>query len=161
MRRSLGMFAVAVLLGAGLWLLPSASAGGAGGHGDWDVIRVDVHQVDSADLDLGDPGFGLGDRFVFTEDLLRHGKKVGTDHGECVLTRFRGERGFFQCSATAVFHGKGQITVQGVFSFNEEDEQRPFVLAVTGGTGKFRDAGGVVVVDETGPRSTLTFKLDR
>ena len=160
MRRSLGMFAVAVMAVAGLWLLPSASAGG-GGHGGSDTFRVSVRAVDDEDLNLGKREFGLGDRFVFTEDLYKNGKKVGSDHGECVLTRFTRGQGFFQCNVTAIFHGQGQITVQGVFSFRQDEEQRPFVIGITGGTGKFRDAGGVVVVDESGKTSTLTFKLDR
>lgn len=149
----------AAAVGAGMWAIPSANAGGGDHrHGDSDVFRVSVREVDSAELDLGETGFGLGDRFVFSEDLYKRGKRVGSDHGECVLTRMQGQDGTFQCNVTAVFR-KGQLTIQGAFSFSEEEEQQPFVLAVTGGTGAFKGASGVVVVDETGDTSTLTFKL--
>ncbi len=156
MRRSNRVAALAVVLGTGLWVLPS---GNAGADDDSDWFRVTVREVDSAELNLGAKEFGLGDRFVFTEDLYQRGKRVGTDHGECVLTRLRGTGGTFNCNVSAVFAGKGQLTIQGAFTFTEDEGGR-FVLAITGGTGRFRDAGGVVVVDETGERSTLTFKLD-
>jgi hypothetical protein len=166
MRRRYGMAALTtVALGAaGLWALPAAGAGGGGGgghdddHGD-DSFRVMAHEVDSVDLDLGEPGFGLGDRFVFTEDLVKRGKVVGSDHGECTVTRMEGETGWLQCVVTAVFHGKGQLTVQGAFRFSETAGAR-FVLPITGGSGKFTGASGVVVVDENEEPSSLTFKLD-
>jgi hypothetical protein len=160
MRRRYLVAGLAVAAGTGMWALPAASAGGGdhdNGHGD--VFRVISHEVDSADLDLGKKGFSLGDRFVFSDNLSKHGKVIGSDHGECVITRIQGDSGAFQCAVTAVFNGKGQITVQGVVQFTAE-ETSPFTLAVTGGTGKFRDAGGQVVVDESAEEYTvLTFKL--
>jgi hypothetical protein len=149
-------------MGAGLWALPWTSAGADDDHGDdgdHEVIRVISREVDSADLDLGERGFSIGDRFVFSDNLFRHGNRVGTDHGECVTTRIQGPRGGFQCNATAVLR-RGQITAQGAVTFNQEQTGR-FTLAVTGGTGRFRDAGGQVVVHETGIRTTvLTFMLE-
>ncbi|WP_148575576.1 allene oxide cyclase barrel-like domain-containing protein [Nocardioides caldifontis] len=162
MRRSYGAAALtAVALGAaGWWILPASAGGGGGGHDDrGDTFRVEVREVDAVDLDLGERGFGIGDRFVFTEDLVKHGKVVGSDHGECTLTRLHGAGGWFQCTATAVFYGKGQITVQGAFRFSEGAESQRFALPVTGGSGKFTGADGVVIVDEDADSSSLTFKL--
>jgi len=163
MRRSYGATALtAVALGAaGWWVLPASAGGGDGDHDDdWDhAFRVTVREVDSADLDLGETGFGLGDRFVFTENLVKRGKVVGSDHGECTVTRLHGETGWFQCVVTAVFYGKGQITVQGALRFDESESSDRFTLPVTGGSGRFAGAGGVVVVDESGT-SSLTFKLE-
>jgi hypothetical protein len=54
----------------------------------------------------------------------------------------------------------GQITAQGAVTFNQEDSGR-FTLEVTGGTGRFRDAGGQVVVRETsGTTTVLAFMLE-
>jgi len=162
MRRRYAVAGLAIALGTGLWALPSASAGGHDDDGDDRdamVIRVLAREVDSADLDLGERGFSLGDRFVFTDNLFRHGRRVGTDHGECVATRIQRQAASFQCTATAVLRG-GQITAQGAVTFSE-DSSAPFRLAITGGTGRFRDAGGQAVVRETGPRTTvLTFLLE-
>jgi hypothetical protein len=154
---------VAVAVWTGIWALPAASAGGESGATDDEsgqVIRVVSREVDSADLDLGKQGFTLGDRFVFTDNLFMHGKRVGSDHGECLVTRIHGESGSFECNVTAVFRGRGQITVQGAATFSEE-EGSPVVLAVTGGTREFRDSGGQVRVDESAGDSTLlTFHLE-
>jgi hypothetical protein len=58
-----------------------------------------------------------------------------------------------------VFRG-GQITAQGAVTFNQVDASR-FTLAVTGGTGRFRDAGGQVLVHETsGTTTVVTFMLE-
>lgn len=161
MRRRYVVAGLALAVGTGMWALPSANAGGSGDDKrDGEVFRVISREVDSADLDLGTPGFSLGDRFVFSDNLFKHGKVIGSAHGDCVLTRIQGQTGAFQCAVTAVFRGKGQITGQGVFAFTE-NETAPFALAVTGGTGRFKDAGGQVVVDGSADDFTvLTFKLD-
>jgi len=162
MRRRYAVVGLAAAVGTGVWALPSASAGDRGDddHGDRrQVIRVMSREVDSADLDLGKRGFSLGDRFVFSDNLFRHGMRVGTDHGECMATRIHGSRATFQCTATAVLR-RGQITVQGAVTF-AEDGSAPFRLAVTGGTGRFRDAGGQLTVHESsGATSMLTFVLE-
>lgn len=164
MRRRYAVAGLAVVIGTAGWALPSASAGDRGhddgdDHGDARIIRVMSREVDSADLDLGERGFSLGDRFVFTDNLIRHGMRVGTDHGECTVTRMQGQAGSFQCIATAVFRGMGQITVQGVAMFSEDDSS-PFRLAITGGTGRFSDAGGHLVVHERGASDLLVFHLE-
>jgi hypothetical protein len=161
-RRYAAVAGVAVAMGTGLWALPLTSAGADDDHGedgDHEVIRVMSREVDSADLDLGRRGFSIGDRFVFSDNLFRRGNRVGTDHGDCVTTRIQGPGSAFQCTATAVLRG-GQITAQGAVMFREDSSSR-FTLAITGGTGRFRDAGGEVVVHETGNTTTvLTFKLE-
>jgi allene oxide cyclase-like protein len=164
MRRRYAVAGLAVAIGTGVWALPSASAGDRedDDHDDRDgrVFRVISREVDSAEINLGPPAFGLGDRFVFTDNLYRRGKRVGTDHGECVTTRIesQGQGGTFQCLVTAVFR-RGQITAQGAVTFS--DDTSPFRVAITGGTGKFRDAAGQVVVDESAATYTvLTFQLE-
>jgi len=148
----------------GLCLLPLASAQGGDGarddDGGDDTFRVSIREIDFAELDLGDPGPSLGDRFVFTDDLYRRDKRVGSDYGECVLARLNEDQSsVIQCVVTANFPGKGQITAQGIVQFTEEEPDRPFRVAITGGTGKYRDAGGVVIVNETVEPGTLTFRL--
>jgi hypothetical protein len=162
MRRRYAVAGLALAVGTGVWTLPSASAGD-GDDDDHDdrngrVFRVISREVDSAEINLGPRAFGLGDRFVFTDNLFKRGERVGTDHGECVTTRIQGQSGTFQCLVTAVFR-RGQITVQGAVTFS--DDTSPFTVAITGGTGKFRDAAGEVVVDESaGAYTVLTFHLE-
>ncbi|MCF6525398.1 hypothetical protein [Streptomyces sp. JJ36] len=111
------------------------------------------------ELDLGTPGRSVGDQFVFSGDLFaadeEDGPPVGTVGGYCVLTEVARNAG--QCSLTAVLD-EGQITVQG------EQEgiptPRPVTNAVTGGTGKFRNAQGEMELNFlTPPVWELTFSL--
>ena len=55
---------------------------------------------------------------------------------------------------------KGQITVQGLTTFT--DGPSTFKLAITGGTGSYRTAHGVLIVDQTSEEeSLLTFRVIR
>ena len=116
--------------------------------------------MQEAEIDLGEPGESLGDQFVTSSDLFRGDKKVGVDGVVCTLVRLEPMvSATAECVATAEFR-KGQITVQGLLTFTEETEGEPFRLAITGGTGKYREAHGelkVVEVSET--ESRLTFKI--
>ncbi|WP_431045907.1 dirigent protein [Streptomyces sp. P1-3] len=105
------------------------------------VIHVEANLLVGEELDLGAPGRSVGDQFVFSGNLLSTakpaGRVVGRFGGFCVITAL--ERNSGQCSTTAVFSG-GQITVQG--EQTGIPTPSPVTNAITGGTGKFRDAGG-------------------
>jgi len=133
----------------------TATGQGGGGHHDHgDKLRVLSTNTEEAFVDVGETDFSLGDSFVFTSDLTRHGKHVGHTGVQCTITSV--EREESQCVGTAWTH-KGQITVQGLLA-GEPDE---FELAITGGTGAFEDAGGTLVVDElSDTEELLTFHLD-
>jgi hypothetical protein len=146
MRRIIGVVVMALVMIAGLSVF-SASAGGDGSSHDGGGLRLLSRTVDSADLDLGAAGPSLGDQFVFTDKLLMKGKVVGSDHGFCTLLRLEGNEATVQCVVTLVLNGKGQITVQGVAVFSE-NENPTFTLAITGGTDRFRNASGQLKVRE-------------
>ena len=160
MTRKLRFGAVAVLLFALLGTGASASGSRDKDDDDVTVIRVTEMIVQEAEIDLGEPGESLGDQFVTSSDLFRAGEKVGVDGVVCTLVRLEPRvSATAQCVATAEFR-KGQITVQGLLTFSEETEGEPFRLAITGGTGKYKEAHGelkVVEVSET--ESRLTFKI--
>ncbi len=92
-----------------------------------------------------------GDMFAIDEVLKNQaGQTVGYDSGTCVVTN---TGGLAHCTVTGALPG-GSITVQGIINFNRDT----FVLAITGGTGRFNGAGGWLegrnVNDTT---TTLTF----
>lgn len=153
---------VAALLLA-LLSLPAAAAPSAArssDDGDVEVIRVTEKFVQDNFLDLGEPGDSLGDQFIFGHDLFRQGKKVGTDGGIGTIVRLES-----MVSATLQFTAtsqlpKGQITVQGLVTFT--DGPSTFKLAITGGTGRYRDASGVLIVEQVSEtESHLTFRVIR
>jgi len=133
----------------------AVAGGGDDGDDDGQVIRLVDRIASEAELDLGETGFGPGDRFVFAGDLYKGDEKVGEDGGECTIVRLEGEVATGNCVATLSLPG-GQITVQGLVAF--ADEQEPFKVAVTGGTGRYRDADGemrIETISDTEDRFTI------
>lgn len=113
------------------------------------------------------PGkFSLGDRVVFSDDLFtaRGGTAVGTDGAECTTVRVTNAAtasGVLQCLVTFSLPG-GQITTQALNTVtNAQFTTGTQTGAITGGTGKYRDAEGEFSVDilsET--EANITFFLN-
>jgi hypothetical protein len=101
----------------------------------------------SAFIDVGDPGESSGDYFLFESRLMSEDGTtlLGRDSGKCTL----GIRTFI-CDATASIFGKGKITVYGAL-FREADTR----IAITGGTGAYKEAGGQLTVTDTSDGNTL------
>jgi hypothetical protein len=141
-------------------------------------FELTTKTVDESIVDTAPTGVSVGDRFVFTDDVFRDFKKVGFDTGECVLFRFEPgffrekrkffghEPGFFggerqeafilQCVVT-VWLPEGHITLQGLIDFSDKTSD---TVAVTGGTGEFRNVGGEVqVIDVSEDETRLVFNL--
>ena len=108
-------------------------------------------------------GFGQGDQFVFTNDLLRAGTKVGEDGGSCTVTRLtaRGANTWF-CVASNALPG-GQVTVEGLVTYGPDEavKAEPYYFAITGGTGQYQGARGQVKIEEVSADEVhATFLID-
>lgn len=110
--------------------------------------------------------FSQGDELIINDQLTVPHKRgsgfpiVGHDSGVCTLTRIPekfAKQTLGDCVVTAVLNGSS-LTVQGVVQFNSQKPQSA-VLAVTGGTGRFRGATGSVDVSFTKSYKILTFHL--
>ena len=144
--------AVAVAAGS---VGPATGHGGGGHDHDSDTIRVLSTNTEEELVDAGKPDFSLGDEFVFTSELTRHGKTVGHTGVVCTITSVQREES--QCLGTAWFDGKGQITIQGLVA----DGPQRFSFAINGGTGAYEGAEGTLVVKEVSDtEEMLTFYLD-
>jgi hypothetical protein len=116
------------------------------------VISINTEE---AFVDVGKKDFSLGDSFVFHSKLMRQGHKVGHTGVVCTITSAKHQES--QCLGTARFRD-GQITIQGLV----KGEPETFVFPVTGGSGAFEGAQGVLQVRElSGSRERLTFHLSR
>ena len=158
MRRINGVIALALLLVLGNLTLACATADSSRDHPQTMTLQLTDTEVDSASLDLGAPGEGIGDQFVATGDLTRHGNPAGGAHLSCTLTRRAGTASTFQCSGVLALPA-GQITAQGVWV---DDQPAGFSLAVTGGTGAYRTAHGqlrTVELSSTERRITVELVL--
>jgi hypothetical protein len=112
-----------------------SSSQGAGSTGGGQTIRVTaVFTEFDANIDVGAPGFSLGDEVVFSGNLLRNGEQVGRIGG--------------------------QITTQGTIV----NRSLNFTLPITGGSGRYLGASGQVVSRDvstpTQPQVELTFHLE-
>jgi hypothetical protein len=110
-------------------------------------------------IDLGAPGFSLGDEVVFSGNLSRHGTQVGRVGVVCTFVSTQNTaRVEAQCPTTSILPG-GQITTQGTIV----NRNLNFTAAITGGSGRYEGASGQVVSRDvstpTQPQVELTFHL--
>jgi hypothetical protein len=167
--RLFGVLAIALTIGV---VSLVSTAAGEKRHGKKvQIIKLTTQTAQEATLDLGPTGFTVGDRFVFSENVFRGSQQVGTDGGECTITRLEPNpvpQGQEPTSATVncvvtIELPKGQVTVQGLVTFSEQAGNR-FTIAITGGTGAYRTAHGEATVteseEENGP-DQLELKLIR
>ena len=122
------------LLAASVGLVIVVNAAAGPDHHGGRTISVVEHATTDA-VTNGTTGDDAGNILTFANDVYDRAdaKKVGTDQGSCVRIVV-GES--WECSWTT-FLPKGQITVQGPF-YDTSDS----VLAITGGTGAYRNARG-------------------
>jgi hypothetical protein len=111
-------------------------------------------------IDVGAPGFSLGDEVVFAGNLLRDGQQVGRVGVVCTFVSTQNaDRVEAQCPATATLPG-GQITIQGVIV----NRALNWTLPITGGSGRYDRARGQVtsrdISTPTQPQVELTFHLE-
>jgi hypothetical protein len=147
-----GIAVVAVVLGA-----VSPAVGSSAGN---QTIRVTaVFSEFDPNIDLGAPGFSLGDEVVFSGNLVQSGEQVGRIGVVCTfVSTANAAHVEAQCPATATLP-QGQITTQGVIV----NRSLNFTLPITGGSGAYDKVRGQVVSRDvstpTQPMAELTFEL--
>jgi hypothetical protein len=135
--------------------LAGASPGASGPGGDEGrVLEFDVQFSPFNLTDLGDPGPTPGDPIVFNDVLLVDGTPVGHEVGSCVVVDVAGPL----ASCTAVI----TLDAGGTIAYSLENAPPPRkVLAVTGGSGRFRGVDGDGLLVENGDGTgVLTLYLD-
>jgi hypothetical protein len=109
--------------------------------------------------------FSLGDRTVFSDDLFtsKGGKSLGIDGGVCTVVRITdaaSASGVLECHITFLLP-KGQITTQELHTLTNGSLTGTQPGAITGGTGKYRNASGQVSVKFLSTTEAyVTFFLD-
>jgi hypothetical protein len=89
--------------------------------------------------------FALGDEIVFHDQLYANGKQVGDDLGSCVIASISPPPLLANCSLV-IRLPEGSLTGQFVAIQGPE----PREIALTGGTGRYRNAGGEGTLVEFG-----------
>jgi hypothetical protein len=144
---------------AGIRTASRRAAAGAGpdtsnGGGDHELtLRFDVQFSPFSYTDLGAPGLSAADAIVFHDTLSSGGRQVGDEVGSCVVVD---PSGLSNCTAVLRL-GEDTITYALV---NAPPPRK--VLAITGGSGAYRTAGGDGVLVEHGDAAntgTLTLRV--
>jgi hypothetical protein len=115
------------------------------------TMRIVATQHDFHEIGVGKKGPTPGSLFVFSERLAQSGKPIGSDHIVCTFTgSWPVETDF--CRALFVLPG-GTIVAEGASA------RGPFTVAITGGTGRYAGARGVVHATPTKNGETLDFVI--
>ena len=155
----LGMLiAVAVVILAGSVALAGTRHHGGDKHkgkGHGKTIVVVERATTDTPVDNAPAGDSIGDLLAFGNEVFdkTNTTKVGDDQGSCVRTKVGVA---FECMWTTMLKG-GQIVVEGPF-FDAADS----TLAITGGTGKYRNARGTMDLHAIDASTFMfTFHLDK
>ncbi|MFE3442683.1 hypothetical protein ACFXNW_06615 [Nocardia sp. NPDC059180] len=103
-----------------------------------DIIEVTVDTDQYVSLDLGQPDPNVGDRYVYSGILRENGREVGHGGGSCEFVRIVDDQTTMQCVLSADFE-HGSVTMQALWV----EGTSPLDMAITGGTGAYRDARGI------------------
>src|SRR4051794_1864609 len=114
------------------------------------TLRFDVVTSPFSYTDLGEPGPSAADVIVFHDTLLRKGHEVGHEVGSCTVVE---ASGLANCTAVVTLDGQGTLA----YAFENAPPPEK-VLAITGGSGKYRTAHGDGVFLEN-PDQTATLTL--
>ena len=153
--------AVLAIVALGVLVSGAGVADAHGGKGK-KTLRLVATELQSEFIDVGAPGPSLGDQLVISESLAKNGNDVGMSGVVCTVTHTTPPYDVvtFHCVATLSLQ-RGQITLQGLIEVQGPDDPGPFKVAITGGTGAFRGAGGVAVVrDVSDGMSVYKLRLD-
>lgn len=156
-RKSTAAAAVGTLMLAGAAVaVEAASTTAAHAVNRTTTLRFVAHDVpgDFAMADLADPrgqNPDIGDLMAFTQRLTRDGSTVGRVSNIAIGVDHDRH----------LFHSNGTMRLaHGTVEFGGLVSQSPqFTLAVTGGTGRYRGAAGVLAFSMEGSRQILTLRL--
>jgi hypothetical protein len=104
-----------------------------------EVLEIEVENDQYAALDLDRAGVSVGDMDVYSGNAIMDGRKVGQGGGSCQVTHIDGENITMQCLITMELE-HGSVTMQSLWVRGAS----PLDMAVTGGTGAYRNARGTV-----------------
>jgi hypothetical protein len=141
----------AVIFLAALLVTTLSFASFASAHTDnVTVLHLTTRVVENQPVDVAPTGGApsLGDYFVASENVFRDGRKVGFSGVMCTFVRLEHPPSALQCQVS-VRLGSDQLTLQGL-SFDQPRN----VFAITGGTGRWRNAGGQAVARDVSESET-------
>ncbi|MFI6642581.1 hypothetical protein [Streptomyces sp. NPDC050504] len=137
-RPVLGKFAALSLATAavGAFAVGSADAD-TSDRGRVEVVELQLQGLQYEAVDLGATGPTLGDMSVYSGTAVENGREVGHGAGTSHVVRVEGGKTMSQVVITIEI-GRGTLTMQAL----RTGEGSSLDMAITGGTGAFKDARG-------------------
>ncbi|MEV4424752.1 dirigent protein [Streptomyces sp. R-07] len=142
----------------------TAAAPVSADDGDGFEFTLYAKEVPAAGADESGPPPKVGDVFTIADDLYKTkgGEKVGRDGATCAVVRVSGDQADVNCVGTFVLNGGpgGQLTAQALTTFDTTNETpAAYDVAVTGGTGDFKDARGYIRTTPDGDYERMEFHI--
>ncbi|MEU7582649.1 hypothetical protein AB0B50_34285 [Streptomyces sp. NPDC041068] len=109
------------------------------GKGRVEVMEIQLKDLEYEAVDLGRPGPSLGDMSVYCATAVENGREVGRGAGTSQVVYVKGEKATSQAVITIELE-RGSLTMQSL----RADEASSLDMAITGGTGAFKNARGTV-----------------
>ncbi|MFE5911834.1 hypothetical protein ACFQ6B_22525 [Streptomyces wedmorensis] len=133
--------------------------------GDGFELTLYAKEVPAGGADESGPPPKVGDVFTVADDLYKTkgGDKVGRDGVTCAVVRVSGTQADVNCVGTFVLNGGpgGQLTAQALVTFDISAEApAAYDVAITGGTGDFKDARGYVRTTPDGDYERMEFHIN-
>ena len=165
--RRTAVLAMGVVALAGGSLVAATSTAMATNSDGWNtpILKLTTETIDFAVIDVGAPGpaLGQGDQIISADKVFSSGKEIGTDGVVCTVVNATPDALTCQWVMTLSLPD-GQLSLQGIADRPTGPPTEPlaFTLAVTGGTGHYRGAGGSAdIVDNPGGAEQVTVRLVR
>ncbi|KUL53731.1 allene oxide cyclase barrel-like domain-containing protein [Streptomyces sp. NRRL S-1521] len=133
---AVGVFAVG---SAGAGTGTSAGKADTARKGRVEVIELQIKDLEYRAVDLGEAGPSLGDMSVYCGTAVENGREVGVGAGTAQVINLSGGRSTSQAVITLELE-RGSLTMQSLLT----DRKSPLDMAITGGTGAYKDARGTV-----------------
>jgi hypothetical protein len=140
--------AIVVVAATTTALLSWAGASASPESGHRQVLTMRLVATNGYFVDNDPSGPSGGDLFGSAAELRRHGHKIGRASSACTLVPPVGG----QCQVTLIRRRGGRIQLAGNVRFPATARNR---IAIVGGTGKFRRARGVAVLDALNEQGSI------
>ncbi|MFJ5828418.1 hypothetical protein [Streptomyces sp. NPDC093089] len=133
-------------------------------NGEGFEFTVYAKEVPGEGTGTSGPPPKAGDVFTVADDLYKTkgGTKAGRDGVTCAVVRVSGTQVDANCVGTFVLNGGpgGQITAQALVTFDTSAEApSAYDVAITGGTGDFKNAHGYVRSTPDGDYQQMEFHI--
>jgi hypothetical protein len=120
-------------------LIAAALVGCSADREQVEVLELAVENDQYAAPDLGPVGTTVGDMYVYSGRGMEDGREVGRGGGSCQVIRVDGEKITTHCLITMELE-RGSLSLQSLWVTGTS----PLDMAITGGTGAYRNARGSV-----------------